>query len=319
MNRPRIAFTNRWMFGRGVLDESVCKDVIRCVLGIEAERIEYLNAEQVLEPAIDSRGVRMDVYAREANRVYDIEMQAGAEPLIGQRFRYYQSALDTTALAPGKDYDELPESFIIFMCAYDPFDRGIPLYTLERHCREAPVLTVDCTAHLIALNARAWDALPYGALRDLLQYTQNGSVGSDPLVRRIDRIVTEANDDRKWVSKVFYCVSTIEENDARRARILERLALKKGLEEGRTRGLEEGRTRGLEEGRAQGREEGRAEGRAEGREEGRAEGHAEGVAAAEARYGALVDRLLAERRLDDLHAITSDDGRRAELLAEFGL
>ena len=153
--------------------------------------------------------------------------------------------------------------------------------------------------------------MPDGALRDLLHYTQNGSVGSDPLVRRIDRIVTEANDDRKWVSKVFYCVSTIEENDARRARILERLALKKGLEEGRTRGLEEGR--------AQGREEGRAEGRAEGREEGRAEGHAEGVAAAEARYGALVDRLLAEGRLDDLHAITSDDGRRAELLAEFGL
>ena len=161
--------------------------------------------------------------------------------------------------------------------------------------------------------------MPDGALRDLLHYTQNGSVGSDPLVRRIDRIVTEANDDRKWVSKVFYCVSTIEENDARRARILERLALKKGLEEGRTRGLEEGRTQGLEEGRAQGREEGRAEGRAEGREEGRAEGHAEGVAAAEARYGALVDRLLAERRLDDLHAITSDDSRRAELLAEFGL
>ena len=83
--------------------------------------------------------------------------------------------------------------------------------------------------------------------------------------------------------------------------------------------MEEGRTQGLEEGRAQGREEGRAEGRAEGREEGRAEGHAEGVAAAEARYGALVDRLLAEKRLDDLHAITSDDGRRAELLAEFGL
>ena len=68
MNRPRIAFTNRWMFGRVMLDESVCKDVIRCVLGIEAERIEYLNAEQVLEPAIDSRGVRMDVYARDASR-----------------------------------------------------------------------------------------------------------------------------------------------------------------------------------------------------------------------------------------------------------
>lgn len=295
MNRPRIAFTNRWMFGRVMLDESVCKDVIRCVLGIEAERIEYLNAGQVLEPAIDSRGVRMDVYAREANRVYDIEMQAGAEPLIGQRFRYYQSALDTTALAPGKDYDELPESFIIFMCAYDPFDRGIPLYTLERHCREAPDLTVDCNAHWIALNARAWDALPDGALRDLLHYTQNGSIGASSLVQRIDEIVAKANNDRKWVDKVFYCVSTIEENDARRARILERLARKKGLEEGR------------EEGREQGLAEGRAEGRAEGAKE------------AEARYSFLVEHLLAEGRLDDLRMATSDEARRTALFEEFGL
>ena len=137
--------------------------------------------------------------------------------------------------------------------------------------------------------------MPDGALRDLLHYTQNGSVGSDPLVRRIDRIVTEANDDRKWVSKVFYCVSTIEENDARRARILERLARKKGLEEGR------------EEGREQGLAEGRAEGRAEGAKE------------AEARYSFLVEHLLAEGRLDDLRMATSDEARRTALFEEFGL
>ena len=69
MSRPRLAFTNRWMFGRVMLDEPVCRQFIRCVLGIDVDRIDYLNAEQVLEPAVESRGVRMDVYAREGNRV----------------------------------------------------------------------------------------------------------------------------------------------------------------------------------------------------------------------------------------------------------
>lgn len=299
MNRPRIAFSNRWMFGRVMLDESICREVIRCVLGIDAERIEYLNAEQVLEPSVDSRGVRMDVYVRDSERVYDIEMQAGAEPLLCHRFRYYQSVLDTTTLAPGKDYDELPESFIVFICAHDPFDCGIPVYTIERCCLERPDLPAGCSAHWIALNASAWNALPHGALRDLLHYTKNGSLGADPLVRRIDAIVAAANNDRKWVDKVFYCVSTIEENDARRARILERLAIKKGLEEGR--------------------KEGHKEGLAEGRAEGRAEGLAEGRAATEARYSALIEHLLAENRLDDIRAMTSDAARRNALFAEFKL
>lgn len=299
MNRPRIAFSNRWMFGRVMLDESVCREVIRCVLGIDVERIEYLNAEQVLEPSVDSRGVRMDVYVRDSERVYDIEMQAGAEPLLCHRFRYIQSVLDTTTLAPGKDYDELPESFIVFICAHDPFDCGIPVYTIERCCLERPDLPAGCSAHWIALNASAWNALPHGALRDLLHYTKNGSLGADPLVRRIDAIVAAANNDRKWVDKVFYCVSTIEENDARRARILERLAIKKGLEEGR--------------------KEGHKEGLAEGRAEGRAEGLAEGRAATEARYSALIEHLLAENRLDDIRAMTSDAARRDALFAEFKL
>lgn len=61
----RVDFTNSWMFGRVMTDESICRDVIRAVLGIEAVRIDYLNAEQVLDPAPESHGVRMDVYARE--------------------------------------------------------------------------------------------------------------------------------------------------------------------------------------------------------------------------------------------------------------
>ena len=63
--RRRVDFTNNWMFGRVMTDESICRDVIRAVLGIEAVRIDYLNAEQVLDPAPESHGVRMDVYARE--------------------------------------------------------------------------------------------------------------------------------------------------------------------------------------------------------------------------------------------------------------
>lgn len=303
MDRPRLPFTNRWMFDFVMLDETICKEVIRCALGIDAEHIEYLNTEQVLEPSVDARGVRMDVYARGSGRVYDIEMQATPEPLLGQRFRYYQAMLDHSLLPRGCDYDDLPESFILFICAYDPFDEGLPLYLFEPSCLEVPSLDLGCGAHWVALNALAWHDLPEGALRDLLHYTKTGHVGQSSLVRRIDARVTEGNKDRKWVDKVLYCISTIGENDARRARILERQALKKGLAEGRAKGLEEGRAKGL----------------AEGLEEGLAEGRAEGEAEATARYNALLEQLLAENRVEDMHRMVDDEAYREALFGEFQL
>ena len=222
----RVDFTNSWMFGRVMTDESICRDVIRAVLGIEAVRIDYLNAEQVLDPAPESHGVRMDVYARErgsGERVYDLEMQAQREPLLGKRFRYYQAVLDVRELPAGDDYDRLPESFVVFLCSQDLFGYDLPVYHLD---------------------ARAWEDAPGGDLLDLLRYAQTGkALGS--LSRKIEEAVGRANEDREWVDKVW-SVSTIVENAARRERINGRIACEEAREEGR----QEGRQEGLEEGSA---------------------------------------------------------------------
>ena len=173
----RVDFTNSWMFGRVMTDESICRDVIRAVLGIEAVRIDYLNAEQVLDPAPESHGVRMDVYARErgsGERVYDLEMQAQREPLLGKRFRYYQAVLDVRELPAGDDYDRLPESFVVFLCSQDPFGYDLPVYHLERRCDEVPELRLGNASHWLALNARAWEDAPGGDLLDPLQCCPDG-------------------------------------------------------------------------------------------------------------------------------------------------
>ena len=96
MLQRKLRFSNRWMFNKVMMEESVCRHEIQAILGVEVVRIDYLNSEQTIEPDPGSRGVRMDVYVREQDggRVYDLEMQACAEPLLGKRFRYYQAALD---------------------------------------------------------------------------------------------------------------------------------------------------------------------------------------------------------------------------------
>ena len=129
MPKRFLKFSDRWMFNRVLCEKEVCRKVLRAALGIEVGEITYLNAEQAKEPAAASRGVRMDVFAREGSRVFDIEMQVSPEDRIGRRMRYYQAAIDATELGPGEDYGLLPESFVVFFCATDPFRAGEAVYS----------------------------------------------------------------------------------------------------------------------------------------------------------------------------------------------
>ena len=57
---------------------------------IRVSRIDYLNAEQVIDPAPKNRGIRMNVYAKERGmdeHVCDLEMQAQPELLLVKRIR----------------------------------------------------------------------------------------------------------------------------------------------------------------------------------------------------------------------------------------
>lgn len=75
------------MFGRVMRNASLCKQVLEVILGIEIDHVEYLNTEQEISAAIDARSVRLDVYLKASDKVYDIEMQTTDAP-YGKRMRY---------------------------------------------------------------------------------------------------------------------------------------------------------------------------------------------------------------------------------------
>lgn len=322
MKARELRFSDSPMFDRVMSDAQVCREVIEVVLGVEIGQVVYHNVEQVVEPALDSRGVRLDAYLKGGDAVYDVEMQSYGRMCIDKRFRYYQSAIDTTLLRKGEDYDLLPDSFIIFVCTEDPYGLGLPRYDFERICAGELTLRSECGSHWVVLNASAYKDAEGARLRSLLKYVDNGAVDADPLIERISGRVDEANRDRKWVEQMFSVMSA-EEDAAMQVRIAERVYKKKGLEEGRAIGIEkgraEGRLEGLEAGRAEGLKAGRAEGLEVGRAEGLEAGRAEGRVEAERRYGELVSRLIAEGRLDDLQRAAEEGSVREALYEELGI
>ena len=100
------------------------------MLYILIDRVE-VSREKNIRILSEYKGVRLDVYAKdECQSHYKWEMQVKRKEALGKRTCYYQSQMDMELLRSGEDYSELPDTYVIFICDFDPFEEGkygIPL------------------------------------------------------------------------------------------------------------------------------------------------------------------------------------------------
>lgn len=131
-----LTFKNNFMFGAVMTDENHCKDFLELTLGFSIERVE-VNKEKSLIYHPEYKGVRLDIYAKDNNNThFNVEMQVAVKPELGKRVRYYHSQIDMELLLGGSSYGELPDSYVIFICDFDPFGKKKYCYTFETYCRE---------------------------------------------------------------------------------------------------------------------------------------------------------------------------------------
>ena len=57
--------------------------------------------------------------------------------------------MDVEQLSKGKAYSSLKESWIVFFCTFDPFDKGRPVYTVEQIFKEARGENYDDGTHKV--------------------------------------------------------------------------------------------------------------------------------------------------------------------------
>ena len=112
-----------------------CQHLIEMLLDVKIEKMEMHN-EEVLDIDHDSKGVRLDVYVKDTNKMYDIEVQSTDTKELPERARYYQDVMDLSSLNKGDFYKDLKDSYVIFLCLEDIFHKGLPVYTFENICKE---------------------------------------------------------------------------------------------------------------------------------------------------------------------------------------
>ena len=131
----KMEFTDDFMFRKVMEDKSICKRMLEILLDIQIDHIENLTPEFTIENILNSRGVRLDVYVKDSNRVFDVEMQTNIKGDEGLRARYYQGAIDMKLLKRGEPYKKLKESYVSF-CAQKTLLDKICQYTVLKTCAE---------------------------------------------------------------------------------------------------------------------------------------------------------------------------------------
>ncbi|MBQ8558372.1 MAG: Rpn family recombination-promoting nuclease/putative transposase [Tyzzerella sp.] len=149
-----LTFKDNFMFGAVLLDPENCKGILERTIGTKIERVEVSKEKSIVYNP-EYKGIRLDAYAKDENQTrYNVEMQVLQKPALQKRTRYYHGQIDMEILLTGVGYEELPDTYVIFICDFDPFHKGKYRYTKQTICKEVPELEMDDGAHTIFLSTK---------------------------------------------------------------------------------------------------------------------------------------------------------------------
>ena len=103
------------------------------ILNIKIRDIVYVDYEETIQMTAKSKGIRLDIYVEDDdNTVFNLEMQTTTYKELPKRSRYYQGIIDLNMIAKGESYDILKESYVIFICTFDFFEKGRSVYEFDK-------------------------------------------------------------------------------------------------------------------------------------------------------------------------------------------
>jgi len=202
----QLTFSDDWMFQKVLQNPEVCAELVERLLHINVDHVEYPELEKAIAPYYTSKGVRLDVYLKDSDKVIDIECQSNLKPALGKRTRYYQSMIDIDNLMKGEKYDMLKESYILFICKDDPFKDekekyfGLPCYTFKNICTENSTVNLDDKTIKVVYNASAYEREEDSLIRGFLHFISTNEPGEDELSKRLSRLVEKCKENEKFRS-----------------------------------------------------------------------------------------------------------------------
>lgn len=173
------------IFMRNVFKKREC---LEYVLQVIMEKQDLHVIDQIIQKDyknLQGRSAVMDCVAKDSTgKQFDVEIQQDNEGASPKRARYHSGLMDMNTLNPGQDFEELPESYVIFITRDDILGYGLPIYHIDRQIKELNEAFQD-EAHIIYVNSKKQDDTQLGRLMHDLHCKKADEMHSPILAKRV--------------------------------------------------------------------------------------------------------------------------------------
>ena len=144
-------------------DKSCVELLLQIILDRTDLHVENVNLQHGISN-LQGRAVRLDILAvDDSGKIYNIEVQKNDHGAQAKRARYNSSLLDANITEAGNQYENLKETYVIFITENDVMQAGHPIYHIDRIVKETGKNFND-EAHIIYVNAQIQDETALGKL-----------------------------------------------------------------------------------------------------------------------------------------------------------
>lgn len=193
---------------------------LEMVLGFPIARVEISKEKSVVYHP-EYKGVRLDIYAQDEEQTcYNVEMQAASRPHLGKRSRYYHSQMDMDLLLSGRDYEDLPPAYVIFVCDFDPFGDKKYKYTFCNICEEESAVDLGDERYTIFLSTRGENPQEVSeSLVNFLKFVkadlkESKEESEDPFVRQLQKTIEKIKVNREMGERFMVFQEMLSEERA---------------------------------------------------------------------------------------------------------
>lgn len=198
-----------------VFEDKECSEfLLRVILDRDDLTIREVHSQYGLNN-IQGRSARLDILAvDEQNKAYNIEIQRNDRGAEVRRARYNSGLMDANITEPGDRYDQLYETYVIFITENDILKAGLPIYHIERTIQETGMPFGD-GAHIIYVNSQIKDDTKLGRLMQDFTCTNPDDMNYLVLAQRVRYF----KEDTKGVATMCRAFEEVREEGERRKAI----------------------------------------------------------------------------------------------------
>ena len=208
-----LTLMDDYMFGTVMSDKINLKPLLESILNITIVDVDFVEPQKTEKEGHLSHGIRMDLYVEDdSGRIFNVEIQTSDKRNLPKRMRYYQSVIDVDILSPGDNYNDLKQSYVIFICNYDTHSQGRYLYMFENRCIQDTDLVFGDQTMKVIVNTKGSVGEINNELKELLDYLDSGIITGEYTRQLEDAVkLVKASEERRHE----YMVMKIREMELR--------------------------------------------------------------------------------------------------------